>query len=430
MATTSERETLALRRKVVGLLERGKRRRREEEEEEGSVSVSVSVEGTKKASTSRCFVASCFSRERVEAHVRFMLSGLKQLSPGFASLDASRPWLLYWVVHGLSLLGFEYERGDTGGEKLVPAAWYPYHEEVSEQLRSALERAPNKRACLDFLGSCQNPSGGYGGGPQQLSHIATTYAAVAALVIVGGKGALEQVDKAATKEFFRKMQVRQGDQKGAFTVHNGGEVDMRACYLAMAVCRMLGLDTDFLDVEGMVEYIRRCQSYEGGFGGEPGNEAHGGYSYCAFAALSLVGKEDEVDLYQLLEWVSNRQQPIEGGFNGRTNKLVDSCYSFWQGSLVCLVSDCYNQKFGADSCEAFHSEALQDWVLLCCQLDDGGLRDKPGTNPDYYHTCYSLSGLSLCFRIGAPDEGKTDLLCNIRADKLSEVMTKAVQSFV
>jgi len=35
------------------------------------------------------------------------------------------------------------------------------------------------------------------------------------------------------------------------------------------------------------------------------------------------------------------------------------------------------------------------YALLCCQdHDDGGLRDKPGKYPDYYHTCYTLSGLS------------------------------------
>ena len=30
---------------------------------------------------------------------------------------------------------------------------------------------------------------------------------------------------------------------------------------------------------------------------------------------------------------------MEGGFNGRTNKLVDGCYSFWQGGLFPLLED-------------------------------------------------------------------------------------------
>jgi len=28
---------------------------------------------------------------------------------------------------------------------------------------------------------------------------------------------------------------------------------------------------------------------------------------------------------------------LEGGFQGRTNKLVDSCYSFWQGAALAIV---------------------------------------------------------------------------------------------
>lgn len=30
------------------------------------------------------------------------------------------------------------------------------------------------------------------------------------------------------------------------------------------------------------------------------------------------------------------------------------------------------------------------------QEQGGGLRDKPGKSKDHYHTCYCLSGLSLC----------------------------------
>jgi len=40
----------------------------------------------------------------------------------------------------------------------------------------------------------------------------------------------------------------------------------------------------------------RCQTYEGGFGGEPGNEAHGGYAFCAFAALVILGRHYDADM--------------------------------------------------------------------------------------------------------------------------------------
>lgn len=39
----------------------------------------------------------------------------------------------------------------------------------------------------------------------------------------------------------------------------------------------------------------------------------------------------------LQRWATNRQMRFEGGFQGRTNKLVDGCYSFWQGALFPLL---------------------------------------------------------------------------------------------
>lgn len=43
----------------------------------------------------------------------------------------------------------------------------------------------------------QNKTGGFGGGHGQFSHLATTYASVLSLVMVGGDEALELVDRRA-----------------------------------------------------------------------------------------------------------------------------------------------------------------------------------------------------------------------------------------
>ena len=42
-------------------------------------------------------------------------------------------------------------------------------------------------------------------------------------------------------------------------------------------------------VEGVREFLLRCQTSEGGFGGLPETEAHGGYTFCAVAGLSILG---------------------------------------------------------------------------------------------------------------------------------------------
>jgi protein farnesyltransferase subunit beta len=75
----------------------------------------------------------------------------------------------------------------------------------------------------------------------------------------------------------------------------------------------------------------------------------------------------------------------EGGFQGRTNKLVDGCYSFWQGGVFPLLDQAYVSKTrSVDAIVAsevsgwmFDEDALQKYILVCCQ-DAGGLRDKPG----------------------------------------------------
>lgn len=82
---------------------------------------------------------------------------------------------------------------------------------------------------------------------------------------------------------------------------------------------------------------------------------------------------------------------LEGGFQGRTNKLVDGCYSFWGAGDFPLLG----AQLGDDLDYLFDREALQEYILLCCQSNYGGLLDKPGKGPDFYHTCYCLSGLSV-----------------------------------
>ncbi|KAI4320467.1 hypothetical protein MLD38_033943 [Melastoma candidum] len=344
-----------------------------------------------------------------DEHQEYLKRGLSILPPSFASLDANRPWLCYWILHSLALLD-------------------GYIEPEMED------------AVVDFLSHCQDPGGGYGGGPGQMPHLATTYAAVNSLITLGGSRSLSSIDRGALYTFFRKMK----QPIGGYRMHDGGEVDTRACYTAISVASILNLLDDEL-VKDVGSYILSCQTYEGGIAGEPGSEAHGGYTFCGLATMILIGEVDRLDLPRLVDWLVFRQG-VECGFQGRTNKLVDGCYSFWQGGTLTLMESLH-QLFHGDglsdssqsdaselsgdeghathdhSCSShgpentmasinlrdtsynfihgrrkggplFDSLALQQYILLCSQLRDGGLRDKPGKNRDFYHTCYCLSGLS------------------------------------
>ncbi|KAI9846275.1 MAG: CAAX farnesyltransferase (FTase) subunit beta [Sclerophora amabilis] len=96
-------------------------------------------------------------------HIKFLHTSLGKLPSGFVGLDATRPWMLYWALTGLFLLG----------------------EEVSQY----------RERVIATLSPMQNPDGGFGGGHGQMSHCAASYAAVLSLILVGGEEAWETIDR-------------------------------------------------------------------------------------------------------------------------------------------------------------------------------------------------------------------------------------------
>lgn len=344
-----------------------------------------------------------------EAHAVYLLAGL--MGNGcHSSLDASRPWLVYWSVHGLDVL-----------DRLT--------DQLSAQMAQSVVR---------FLSRCVHPDGGMGGGPGQQAHTAPTYAAVMSLAILSSHPACadQALDvlrsaRAGIYRFLMRCKVDNSRGPGGFRVSRDGEVDTRGAYTVLSVASLLNLLTADL-TSGVGEWLASCQTYEGGMGGEPGNEAHGGYTFCGLAAAVLLRSTSRLDLGRLLKWAANRQMEREGGFQGRTNKLVDGCYSFWQGALFPMLHDLLQHEdtsstgaataaanspaaahaaAAADSSASaalplpsssssssgllFDTVALQRYVLVSCQMAMGGLRDKPGKHADMYHSCYVLSGLAV-----------------------------------
>ena len=110
---------------------------------------------------------------------------------------------------------------------------------------------------------------------------------------------------------------------------------------------------------------------------------------------------------RLISWLSARQYAPEGGFSGRTNKLVDGCYSHWVGGCWPLVQACLDgpssltptsstkskvQLTPTTSVGSLYSrEGLIRYILCCCQDNSkrGGLRDKPS---QYHHPFPYVSG--------------------------------------
>lgn len=126
-----------------------------------------------------------------ERHIKYLEQTLGNLPAPFVGADASRPWCMYWALNALSLLGADVSKFR---ENLIVTAAH-----------------------------MQNKTGGFGGGFGQTSHLATTYAMVLSLVIVGGESAYEVIDRRAMWKWLSSL--KQPD--GGFQMSLGGEVDVR-----------------------------------------------------------------------------------------------------------------------------------------------------------------------------------------------------------
>ncbi|CAH9065313.1 unnamed protein product [Cuscuta europaea] len=198
-----------------------------------------------------------FDRDRHICYLRMMLEVL----PGkYQVQEINRLTLAYFAISGLDILD---------GLHLVDK------EGVINWVLS-LQAHPNNEAELEngqFYGfhgskSSQFESNSYEGLIPNGSHLASTYCALAILKTVGYD--LSLMDSTSILKSMRSLQQPDGSY---MPIHAGAEKDLRFVYCAAAISSMLG-NWDGMDREKAKEYICNCQSYDGGFGLNPGSEAH------------------------------------------------------------------------------------------------------------------------------------------------------------
>lgn len=127
------------------------------------------------------------------------------------------------------------------------------------------------------------------------------------------------------------------------------------------------------------------QGYDYGIAQGPELESHGGTTFCALASLSLMNqmhKLSETQVEGLKRWLMYRQVD---GFQGRPNKPVDTCYSFWVGASLKILDTLKFTNYGSNRRYVYDT---QDIVV-------GGFSKWPDTCTDPMHTYLGLAGLSL-----------------------------------
>ncbi|KAI5820804.1 terpenoid cyclases/protein prenyltransferase alpha-alpha toroid [Pyronema omphalodes] len=307
---------------------------------------------------------------------------------------------------------------------------------------------------IDWLYMNQLPGGGFRGGPatnfavlgsqQEYEgskydpvNLPACYFAIATLVAMGDD--LERLDRRGLLQVLNRLQREDGSfgecllkENGQDKVTAGG--DMRFVYMASAVRWFLrgqeGLgcpEVPDFDVEKLVGYIKSAQGYDGGISDRELGESHAGMTYCAVAALSLLGRlEDGISNHEdLVRWLVQRQVPFEerhvmddeewadilatgtdaekaagieiklgadgkpiwAGFHGRCNKKADTCYSFWIGGTLSILKKLHLMDLSAN--RRFLLEKTRHII--------GGFMKLPedGGKPDILHSFLGLAALAL-----------------------------------
>ncbi|EGW34182.1 uncharacterized protein SPAPADRAFT_59614 [Spathaspora passalidarum NRRL Y-27907] len=316
-----------------------------------------------------------------------------------ASEDSNKLSIIYFCLHGLQLLDkFQFSDGE-----LEYYSKFIYDEFLIENDDFIGFRATNyfKQA-----------------GSYDLPNLSATLFALYNLLILKSNYS-KRLDQDKIMKFLQLCQIKTGEFKGGFAptitknekgeYEQYGDSDLRLCYIALAIRHLVKYD-EFedrkhdIDSKAALDFIlERCNS-NGGFSSQVLNEAHLGFTFCAVASLKLLEYPLE-KLESTKHWLVQRQvdypavlyqdteyeyyKPIDiGGFNGRENKLSDTCYCWWcTGALYIMNSD---------NIEFVNLSRAEEYLLYRVQNElFGGFGKDIESNPDPFHSYLAIASLSL-----------------------------------
>ncbi|KAJ8932951.1 hypothetical protein NQ314_014330 [Rhamnusium bicolor] len=302
-----------------------------------------------------------------ELHKNYLLFILNGKLPNMSSMETNRSVLMYFALAGLDILNEIDNISDERKKSIIE--WIYSLQVVNE-----------KELVSGFQGSTAlNTKENEGqDSPYKWAHIANTYSCLTSLIILGDD--LSRVNRQAIIKSMKTLQLPNGSFKGA---KDGVEDDMRFVFCAACISHILD-DWSGMDVDLMVDFILKSISYDGGIGQGPDLESHCGSTFCAVASLALsknLHKLTKAQLHALRRWLLSR---FDAGFNGRPNKPIDTCYSFWTGGALKIL--------GAYQ---FIEDDKNNQFVLMTQDRYGGFSKWINSIPDPMHTYFGLAGLSL-----------------------------------
>ncbi|CAI2367019.1 unnamed protein product [Moneuplotes crassus] len=221
-------------------------------------------------------------------------------------------------------------------------------------------------------------------------HLANTYSAICVLKMLG-----DDLSRVNCEQIIQSLKYFQKEDGRIQCLPVDSEDDVRFAYCAAAIHKMMAEklgDLDIppsFDVDKMIEFYKNCLSYDGGFGWFPESESHAGLTYCLLGAFKCLGRLDDLsdDKERIIEWLVSRQCMETNGFQGRVNKIPDTCYCFWNSASLAILDNTFPTEF-------VHKESITEFCEDCKRF--GGYAKLVFSEfPDIVHTYYTLAFYSL-----------------------------------
>ncbi|PVH15073.1 uncharacterized protein CXQ87_002905 [Candidozyma duobushaemuli] len=339
-----------------------------------------------------------------EKHANYFRLCSKSMPAKAQSEDSNKLALIYFTVHGLALLGrLEQEIDREAAVADIYAYLIPsYDGEISGFRSSQTFALDEKNADYD------------------LPNLSATFFALATLLAFE-EDFSKKLDRDRIMRFVSRCQIKEGENKGSFRPvidpegQPWGESDLRLCYIAAGIRKMLGYDKlanrPFdIDVSSLEAFILDKVNFNGGLSSSSHTESHSGLTFCGIAALRLLGTDllapkhsEWVELTK--QWLVHRQVDYPaglykgtsyeyyqecdiGGFNGRENKFADTCYSWWVVGSLNLLSE--------DGVGLINDQGLLDYLLDRTQHKlIGGFAKDTEAFPDPFHSFLAVCSVSL-----------------------------------
>ena len=348
----------------------------------------------------------------------------------------------YWK-RCATLLPEQYTTGD--GSRLSLGFFIVAALDLLDALDTVIT-AEERQSWIKWIYSLQVDSGGFRGFPGtnlgdrrsrtnahwDMANLHQTFLGLVTLVMLGDD--LKRVSRTACLQWVRSL-AREHGGFGEMVGEGGivlGKDDLRSVYCAVGIVYVLaseGEGAQWLDRESIVRHLANCQDVEGAFGQSCLREPHAGLNFCGVGALELLdriygtsGKAQSVFASPLLDltanahwmlqrqtsWVndtdseddessdeaddaarndesSKEQSAISVGFAGRSNKMADTCYCFWNGGALAIL--------GSDG--LIDVPGLRQYLYGDTQHMIGGFSKIPGAPPDLLHAYSGLAALAV-----------------------------------